>query len=259
MTSPQAGEHDADASALSGEKLPAVTSMTWIPSWGASPVRSKQPSRLKRLGRRLNHEPPWWVSQILVAVLVGLVVGGALLLSGKQLDDRVRAREDEIAARQALHAEQIENLRFVRDRALKSGDPLPFASLHLEGQDLHSLALPGANFTGAHLDGALLVGANLTGANLMDAYLSRANLVGADLVGAYLSRADLSGANLSFAYLSRANLIGAYLRGADLRADLRGAYLRGADLTGANLTNIYYDTSTTWPAGFPHPPSRPKP
>jgi uncharacterized membrane protein len=65
----------------------------------------------------LTHEPYWWVSQILVALLVG----GAILVSGKLIDDARARRESaaaqhqhdvdrDIAASQARHAEQLENL-----------------------------------------------------------------------------------------------------------------------------------------------------
>ena len=192
----------------------------------------------------LTREPYWWVSQILVALLVG----GAILYSGKHIDDLRATRERvaaehqhdldrDIAASQARHAERLENLRFVRQLSTQTGIPRPFSELDLQDQNLARLDL-----TGAHLDGAKLQHANLNLADLRSTPTQATNLVDATLTGATLTGANLTGADLRYADLTGANLTGANLTGATLRvanltgADLLGATLRYADLTGANLT-----------------------
>ena len=94
----------------------------------------------------------------------------------------------------------------------------------------------------ANLNGAYLTGANLSYANLYDA-----NLNGAYLTGANLSYANLYDANLNGAYLTGANLSYAYL----ISADLRGADLSDANLRGADLYDVFVDSSTICPNGKP--------
>lgn len=289
MTNQQAGEHDTDApvtsspqtedrdaaAAICGEKTHTVTKQ--------SVSRSKQPGRFKRLWRWINREPPWWVSQVLVAVLVGLLVGGLILFSGNHFSDL-----------QARHALQLENLRFVRDRvaATAPNQPFQFAHFDLEGQDLNRLPLAHANFREANLSRARLAGADLTGAdlafaNLRDAdldgaHLDGANLCHADLTGAYvvtatLRDAVLPGANLTRAYFSYAVLTGANFSSGPkefcdatfvgppnlTETDLCSSNLAGADLkaasslTSAKLSHIHYDETTKWPERFQPPPSQP--
>ncbi|WP_169814841.1 pentapeptide repeat-containing protein [Nocardia crassostreae] len=165
-----------------------------------------------------------------------------------------------------------------------------FFEANLSGATATLANLPSASFVGADLTYAVLAGANLADANLgcglvsLDAPPTCANLTGVELdcvTGgdgwrrcASLIDARLTGANLASADLERANLTGASLdcfqlpgqercvnlTGANLAgANLTGADLTGADLTGADLTNIYYDSSTVWPAGFTPPPSRQDP
>ena len=214
MTNQQAGENDADApgtsnpqtedhdaaAAICGEKPHTVTKQLVS--------RSKQPGRFKRLWRWINRQPPWWVSQILVAVLVGLLVGGVILFSGNHFND-IQARQarqfNDIQARQAR---QLENLRFVRDRAATNpNQPFPFAHFDLEGQDLRLLQLPRASFNYANLSGADLAGSDLTDADLMGANLSGANLSAAILAGANLCNANLTGAYVYSADLADAILV----------------------------------------------------
>ena len=261
----------------------------------------------KRLRRRLSywltHEPYWWVSQILVALLVG----GAILISGKLIDDARARRENEaaqkqhdldreIAAKQARHAEQIENLRFVRERAASGDQVLPFAVLDLQGQDLSALPLNGAdfrranldelnflfteiayaNFEGAHLKDAVFTGvdlrnvtlmnaAEITGARFDDADFRGTILAGKNLAGAHFKRgqfvgADLTGADLTGADFEDANLAGADLAGADLTgATLTNANMTGANLKDADLKGVYYNEGTRWPVDARVRPSRVKP
>jgi thymidylate kinase len=101
------------------------------------------------------------------------------------------------------------------------------------------------------LAGCDLSWADLEGATLSGAVLARASLVGARLVGA-----DLAGANLFGADLTDADLTDAQLTG----ADLTGARLIDANLERAQLRDVRYDGSTTWPTGFTPPsPARADP
>ena len=117
---------------------------------------------------------------------------------------------------------------------------------NLQGADLWSAKLQGANLAGAKLQGAKLWGVRLQGANLSGANLQGADLLAAKLQGADLSGADLQGAVLMSALLRSANLLGADLQGANLanvymqganlvKAKLQGANLSEAELQGANL------------------------
>jgi uncharacterized protein YjbI with pentapeptide repeats len=222
-SSPQPEDHDA-AAAICGEKSHTVVKQLVS--------RSKQPGRFKRLWRRSYAKPPWWVEQIFGAGIVGLLVaslvGGATVLSGKYFSD-IQARQaqhfSDIQARQTL---QLENLRFVRDRAAaaKPDEPFPFAGLDLEGQDLRELTLPHANFENANLTRAYLVGADLSGADL----------VHVSLRGAWLDPGDLEAADLCAADLTDARFDEASLRDAVLGgADLTRASFQDADLTGAKF------------------------
>jgi uncharacterized protein YjbI with pentapeptide repeats len=248
---------------------------------------------LLRAAQRLRiwiSDPPWWIPQIVVALLVGLAVLGAQ----KVLDDSRADRDRDIAANQARHAEQLENLRFVRQLSTQTGIARPFSGFDLRGQNLSQLDLTGAQLIDANLQGANLIGsdltppplysplysrfgngtnlsgANMTGANLTNAnlsrvWLARANLTNANLSGTQLSYAwlghevhepvvNLTNANLHGANLYKAHLDGAYLTGANLTgAHMTGANLTEVDLTGANLTGVHCDEKTRWPVGFKPP------
>lgn len=190
----------------------------------------------------------WWVHEIVIASIVGLLVSAASILGQMVVDDRRSARDAAAAADQLRHAEQLSNLQFVR--SLSSADPditRPFARLDLAGMDLVGLELDDAVFAYADLAGADFTQTDLRRANMTRANLTGANLSGADLTDAYLG-ADQLPAKMSDR------------RGADLiRANLAGTVLTGADLTGAVLTDLYYDASTRWPQGFTPPPSRGEP
>ena len=166
---------------------------------------------------------------------------------------------------------------------VRSGDPDQIAQarevsigfglkgLDLNGSELRNADLRNVELGGSDLTFANLRNANLSGANLYDSNLYSADLRNADLIGVNLRRADLtdvnlSGANLRGAFLARTNLNDADLRGAKLAgAKLIDAKLIGADLSNASLgnipyeadlSNILYDSTTTWPDGFTPPPSR---
>jgi uncharacterized protein YjbI with pentapeptide repeats len=151
----------------------------------------------------------------------------------------------------------------------------------------NNLVGPYADLTYADLDNADLSNADLSNADLRHAELWRADLTGADmsdtilryvgarnlqgcptvlptnwqcvqnnLVGPYadLKYADLEGANLSYADLSYADLTRASLKDANLsyadlsHVSLMDAYLLHADLTGADLSEVFW-WSTTCPDG----------
>jgi len=257
----------------------------------------------KRLGIWLSN-PPWWVSNGLVALFISLVVFVLQVRDEHQRGDLATRTQQA----QAQDAQRLENLRFVRERAAASGQPIEdFSGFDLQCQDLSNLPLGPANFEradlrhadsfGISLVGGHLLGADLRGANMVNAALDQSHLLEVDFSGADLSKATLAGALLYGATLKNTVLEGADLTGAHFEAsdtavvnghepghvnpanlagaDLEGARLGGAnlsganlvgadlanvdltssDLTGANLSDIYYDTSTKWPAGLPHPQS----
>ena len=172
-----------------------------------------------------------------ISVLASIVVGSSLAWaqitdSRTQADTAIRA-----ANTQAVTAERLENLRYVRDRAQVStsanlsphcltadgtiftpGTPttksstdkpdpsipeLPFKDFDLKEQNLSGLWLNCANFSGANLEGA-----DLSNAVLIEAKFDGANLRNANLQGAILELAQLGGADLRGADLSNADLSG---------------------------------------------------
>lgn len=160
-----------------------------------------------------------------LALIVGLVVCGVQIF----FDHRQTNRSLAAAQAQALRAERLENLRFVRDRSVAGtqGEPLPFAGLDLEGQPLQGLYLEKANFADARMRGSALFGAHLR--------------------GSFFGRTDLRDADLDHADLRSAIF--------DV-TDLRGADLSGADLEGAVFGPICWDSQTVWPAIRPDESAR---
>jgi Pentapeptide repeats (8 copies) len=128
----------------------------------------------------------------------------------------------------------------------------------LSGTCLLAANLIGLQLVGAQMSSADLRGASLTGADLHNAILIISTLSGADLSEAKLNSARISGCRCQKADFRHADLTNADLRDADLAgADLAGANLEGAALEQAELTGIFYDTTTIWPRGFQPPPSVP--
>ena len=121
-------------------------------------ARDARPNRWRRVW---SWEPHWLVRDGALALGIGLLLFGGQWF----LDDRRAERE-----------ERLENLRFVRERALiedaERGDR-PFAGLDLAGMDLRGLNLQRADLRD-----------NLSEAKLLFADLSSADLTGADLSGA---------------------------------------------------------------------------
>ena len=151
-----------------------------------------------------------------------------LLLQPVEDKDRMQPLEDVLIACEitSLFWQQSKvraNLRYL------NAPNLLFRNLDLQGTDLRSANLQGADLSDADLQGTDLRSANLQGADLSDADLQETDLRSANLQGADLSDADLQGTDLR-----SANLQGADLSDADLQdADLRAAYLKGTDLISA--------------------------
>lgn len=258
-----------------------LTVPTELPAW----ARRQPLTRKQRLYRSLR-QPGWLIRDGLLAVVVGVSV----LAVQKAVDDSRADRDRHIAAQQSRKAEQLENLRFVRDRAwddqnLAGKAPLmPFAALDLAGVNLSGLTLRGADFRGADLQGANLVRTDLrsvqeqrkVGGPLVSPALTSpqptppaspgeqididpeaiilALLPRTSLNGANLCKADLTSVSLDFADLTNANLNGAKLFAAHFEGTiLYGADLRGSDLTYATVRNVVYDETTLWPTGFDPP------
>ena len=267
MTKPQAGENQSDTPDVAAKEPPTPDVTDRKPeavcesSLNLSEEPLLGPNRWRETLKRLRiwlSDPPWWASQAVVALvggLVTLVVSLQVAFVGNQLSEQ-----------QATHAEQLENLRFVRERASTGSgskdNPLPFAKLDLQGQDLAALKLAHANFVYANLSYADLYQTSLAASylehvNFENATVAWADISGAELMGATLRGADLAVSDLSLANLSGVDLTRAHLFQANLTdarfsagswaglrssqyeefgpAILAGADLSGADLSGANL------------------------
>lgn len=230
-------------------------------------------------------EPPWWVRDGVVALLIGGVLLGGQALIDDGRSDREAARADDLA----MLADRRENLRFVRERSTVVALERPFQGMDLTEQNLSGLSLSGANFGNAELDDTSFFYADLkntdfSGASLEDSFLSftdltDANLAVAELNGAFLTDAVLVDTNFGYAVADRARFTsadvtdaffdGASLRNADFdevdlstvlsfdRVDLTGAQLHAATFGELELVAICYDETTTWPVGVDPPPSDP--
>lgn len=209
----------------------------------------------KRLSvRDVVRDPHWWFRDVVMALIIGGLLVAGTVTGQKLVDDRRSEREVTSAMAANRHDVQLENLRFVRERAY--GQPegsRRFAQFDLAGQNMVGLPLAGSDFAVA----------DLAGANLSESDLSRANFARADLRGTDLARATLRGAYFGPERIpdavksSGADLTGADLSGADLTdADLAHANLDRAKLDRAVLTNVYYDADTKWPEGYTPPASR---
>ncbi len=206
--------------------------------------------------RGVVRDPHWWFRDVVMALIVGGLLVGGTVIGQKLVDDRRSEREVQAALSANRHDLQLENLRFVRDRAF--GQPegaRRFAEFDLAGQNLVGLPLAGSDFAVA----------DLARANLSESDVSRSNFARADMRGTDLARATLRGAyfgpeRIPDAASSRgADLTGADLTDADLTdADLGHTNLDRAKLNRAVLTNVYYDADTKWPQDFTPPPSRPE-
>lgn len=241
-------------------------------------LRRRLPSQDALSGEALEpkdslREPPWWVRDVIVAVLIGLM----LTLAQWTLDNRRSDREDEREDQRALDTLQIENLRFVRERSGPSDIVRPFESLDLRGMNISGLDLGHADFTDALLSqsdmsGMVVLGggfieANLDGAKVASLKAKDGNFTGASIRDVRFWAADLRGARWQEALLEDVAFVETTLRAAEFgdvdlarvtfnKTDLRAADLydvRGLD--SANLDRICWDDNTFWPDGFT-PPER---
>ena len=125
-------------------------------------------------------------------------------------------------------------------------DKLDLRDADLQGAALGRAQLPGALFSGAHLDYldvrtsdqpyANFAGAEFKGASLYGAYFNNADLRSANFTATKGRRATLRGADFRGALLTEADFAGADLTD----ADFRGAKIDGVNLTGAILTGAKF-------------------
>jgi uncharacterized protein YjbI with pentapeptide repeats len=224
-----------------------------VQHWGMGVA--EEPEKRSTIRKALR-DPHWWFRDVVMALIIGGLLVAGTVTGQKLVDDRRSDREEQSALSANRHDLQLENLRFVRDRAF--GQPegsRRFAEFDLAGQNMVGLPLAGSDFAVA----------NLAGANMSESDLSRANFARADLRGTDFARATLRGAYFGPERIpdatstSGADLTGTDLTGADLTdADLGHANLDRAQLDRAVLTNVYYDADTRWPQGFTPPASRPR-
>jgi hypothetical protein len=136
------------------------------------------------------------------------------------------------------------------------------ADLHVQGSfagaNFESSKLAWALFDEADLRCAVFWRADLSLATFNDQHMNRADLFQAQAKGVHFAGADMRSAILAYADLESANFAGANLS----RADLENALLTDANLRGvedvspdANLTGIYYNEATKWPAHYAPPAS----
>ena len=143
----------------------------------------------------------------------------------RKAEEEQRKREQELAVQRELSL----NAQRVKETGYCPG-------CNLQGADLSSLDLGGAN-----LQGAILVGANLASTRLEGADLRGANLASANLGMANLKRADLSGSSLKKTNLKNSSVIEACFKGADLSS---------ANLSGAEMTNASFEMARVESALF---------
>jgi uncharacterized protein YjbI with pentapeptide repeats len=195
-------------------------------------------------------DPHWLLRDGVLALFVGVL----LLASQLHFEHQATNRAEERGRVAAAHAEQQENLRFVRDRSSEIALDRPFAGIDLRGQNLSGLKLSGADFRAARLDGTDLFDTDLSGAYLRGAHLRGAQMGNANLTGSQLPKADLRGADLSGARLVMAVLAGARMSGANISdATFYGANLSGTGLTLSQIRTACYDRETRWGGGFEPP------
>jgi uncharacterized protein YjbI with pentapeptide repeats len=279
MTGPQAEEHDVggkteeqDVGRQADERgegapvrdreesPPRLTGMTWFPGDERLLRHPGIRGELARLLRRINKTPPWWVSQI----IVGGLISAAILITGTFINAASAKRDEQHADDQARHAVQLENLRFVRDRALTGKPPYPFASFDLRDQDLSRLQLPGADFRGANLSGADLSGADVSGCVCDGAVFSKAWLDSTKFSGATLTRAVFNGAMLEGALFNPPDAFDGSVESSELvnaqnahfdnaylvYAQFRKATLNGAHFSNAQLENADFGAASLFGANF---------
>jgi uncharacterized protein YjbI with pentapeptide repeats len=186
-------------------------------------------------------EPPWWVRDIILAVLIGAGLLGM---------------QAYVESRAADRAERRENLRYVREHTT-TGNTLSFIGIDLREANLSGLVFDNADFTDAQLSDTEW---------RLSFFEGSTNFRGADLTGAtfhtsFAEGVSFEGANLSGSLFLDTRLVDASFKYADLRgaefsgADMRGADLAGKEISDATFERVCWDGSTSWPDGFTPPPS----
>lgn len=231
-------------------------------------------SAAKEKIRKFWADPPWWVREGVLALVVALAVGATTVMVQKDIDDQRSNREaaaaklladqtDENARLQAENAQRLENQRFVRERSAKEVIDRPFSVLDLSGLQLGGLSLRGSDFRLSNLESTSFRDSQLQGADFAFAKVNaETDFTSADLTGAALQQVGAT-SNPEVGVFFDAVLVNAKLMGivfTDIRAaDLSGAMLYGADLSRiqelerVGLTGVCYDDRTSWPAGFVPP------
>lgn len=207
-------------------------------------------------------DPPWWVRDIFVGVLLAAVVAGVGVWVQNSIDASVRHQ-----------SELSQNRMYVLSQSADRNVNASFGGFDLSDQSLIWLHLQGALLREANLSRARLADSDLRGADLWDANLDQAVFEGTHLDGAQLGHqglspvGDLPAATFRGAHLRHAKIMGLVIT--DLMgADLTGALLIGTDLTRVlpadledakqtgRLDGICYE-DISWPDGFTPPASQP--
>lgn len=221
------------------------------------------PRKARRTAKR---EPPWFVQDVVIALMIGLLLAALQIWVEDNRSDR---------------QERLENLRFVRDRSSSTQLDRPFSGIDLAEMNLSGLSLAAADFKGARLDGVRFTLAGLEGAHFEDASMRNADLREADLSRVNFGSTVADGANFTRAVLRGAQLVDSSFTNVDFknaglfdldfagssfdRSDFFEAKLTRIQLVRADLSSSYnletatfdqvcYDERTKWPDGFSPPP-----
>lgn len=204
-------------------------------------------------------EPPWWVRDVLIALLIGAI----LLVGQAVLDDARSDRERLAAVSRDQFQTRIENLRFVRDRSSATLVERPFQHMDLTLQNMSGLTLTEANFTGSELEVADFNDADLRGVNLSETYLDYADFSGADVSCSVRDGADDDPLRICSSFVGAsarsARFLETDLQYADFtdasfsEADFSGADLRHTNFADAYYFHICWDNATRWPTDFEPP------
>lgn len=219
-------------------------------------------------------DPPWWIRDGILALLITIIVSATTVWVQKDIDDQRFEREKDAAqllaqqsadsdARQAQQSQRLENQRFVREKSSQEYVSRPFQRLDLSGLDLAGLSLKGADFRLADLRGANFSNTELSGADLSAAQVDHStNFFGADLQGAYLGNLD------GELRLDRTQTYGARMEKVKIASitpyfSLENTFLHGADLRLVDRSDLQshlvagacFNDETLWPDGY-EPPGR---
>ncbi|WP_159600067.1 pentapeptide repeat-containing protein [Agromyces humi] len=216
--------------------------------------------------RFFTDEPNWFVSDVIVAVLVGGVLFGISFYVQGNADRAQRESDQRVSDSIARQAQLDNNRLYVYTMSSNRVVNASFDSMDLTDQHLPGVHLPGAEFRGAILNGASLRDSDLRGADFWNAEWEEADFSGADLTGAQFGRIGLSSTDDKPAWtFFAANLSHAKLFGMVLE-DIQAANFSGAQLSDVDMTAVHPDTvrelvadgaftgtcfsNVAWPAGL---------